>query len=84
MALLAGGGQQAVDRLCELNVLEQAMNVCRTTVVKDAWNRGQNVAVHGMCYSVADGIMRDLNFCVTGESDAGAEFDSALSRLGTH
>ena len=80
-ALLAGGGSAAVDRLCELNVLEQAMNVCRTTVVKDAWNRGQNVAVHGMIYSVADGLMRDLHFCVTGESDASAEYESALARI---
>jgi carbonic anhydrase len=81
VALLAGGGPQAVDLLCELNVLEQALNVCRTTVVKDAWSRGQSVAVHGMCYSVADGLMRDLNFCATGESDSTAVFDAAVAHL---
>jgi len=79
--LLAGGGPAAVDRLCELNVLEQALNVCRTTVVKDAWNRGQNVAVHGVCYSVADGLLRDLNFCTTGDEDSTAVFDAAVAGL---
>jgi carbonic anhydrase len=80
-ALLAGGGAAAIDRLCELNVLEQALNVCRTTVVKDAWNRGQNVAVHGVIYAVADGLLRDLNFCATGDEDSTAVFDAAVAHL---
>ncbi len=59
---LAAAGKAAADRLCELNVLEQALNVCRTTVVKDAWHRGQDVSVHGLIYSVADGLLKDLDF----------------------
>ncbi len=69
-ALLAAGGPQALDRLCELNVLEQALNVCRTTVVKDAWDRGQPLAVHGWIYAVGDGLIKDLDFCATADSDS--------------
>jgi len=79
--LLAEGGVKALDRLCELNVLEQAQNVCRTTVVKDAWDRGQNVSVHAMIYSVADGLLRDLNFCATSEADNTALFECAVAGL---
>ena len=52
-------------RLCELNVIEQATNVCQTTVVQDAWRRGQPLTVHGWIYSIADGLLRDLGFCVS-------------------
>jgi carbonic anhydrase len=79
--LLAGGGTEAIDKLCELNVLEQAQNVCRTTIVKDAWDRGQDIAVHAMCYSVADGLMRDLNFCATAGTDNAALFEQAVAKL---
>jgi carbonic anhydrase len=79
--LLAGGGQQAIDRLCELNVLEQAQNVCRTTIVQDAWSRGQNVAVHGMIYAVADGLLRDLDYCATSDTDNAALFERAVAGL---
>lgn len=48
------------DRLCELNVIEQVVHVCETTIVQDAWARGQDLTVHGWVYSVADGIVRDL------------------------
>jgi carbonic anhydrase len=48
-------------RLCELNVVEQATNVSQTTVVREAWNRGQALAVHGWIYDVADGLLRDLD-----------------------
>lgn len=81
MKMLANAGPLALDRLCELNVLEQAMNVCRTTIVRDAWNRGQDLAVHGMCYSVADGLMRDLDFCVTGESQTVPVFEAAVEQI---
>jgi carbonic anhydrase len=47
-------------RLCELNVIEQAVNVCQTTIVGDAWQRGQDLTVHGLIYGLADGILRDL------------------------
>ncbi|MGH2618531.1 MAG: carbonic anhydrase [Thermomicrobiales bacterium] len=48
------------DRLCELNVIEQVRNVARTTIVEDAWRRGQPLAVHGWIYAVRDGLLRDL------------------------
>jgi carbonic anhydrase len=79
--LLSGTGPDALDRLCELNVLEQALNVCRTTVVKDAWDRGQGVAVHGWIYSVADGLLKDLDFCATGSADTAQLFDRAVATL---
>ena len=52
------------DRLCELNVLEQAVNVCETTIVQDAWERGQTLTVHAWIYRLDDGIIRDLEFDV--------------------
>ncbi len=56
---------QRHDRLCELNVLEQMSNVCQTSILRDAWRRGQSVAVHGWIYSVNDGLLRDLEMTVT-------------------
>lgn len=49
-----------LDRLCELNVVEQAINVCRSTVVRDAWWRGQTLSVHGWIYNLTDGLIHDL------------------------
>jgi carbonic anhydrase len=57
------------DRLCELNVTEQVANVCRTTVVREAWARGQELAVHGWVYGLGDGLLRDLTGCVTSERE---------------
>ena len=54
----------AVDRLCELNVIEQVVNVCQTTVVREAWDRGQPVTVHGWIYGLRDGLVRQLGMCV--------------------
>ncbi|MBL8199348.1 MAG: carbonate dehydratase [Chromatiales bacterium] len=56
----AGSMDDQVNRLCELNVLEQVANVCQTTVIQDAWARGQEVTVHGWIYDLADGLIRDL------------------------
>ena len=54
-------------RLCELNVLEQVLNVSRTTVVRDAWKAGRSLAIHGWIYDVADGLLRDLETSITSE-----------------
>jgi carbonic anhydrase len=54
-----------LNLLCELNVIEQVANVCHTTIVQNAWKNGQELAVHGWIYSIEDGILRDLNVCVT-------------------
>ena len=58
---LAGAGGEASDRLCELNVIEQVANVRDTTIARDAWERGQELAVHGWIYGLHDGLLRDLN-----------------------
>lgn len=54
-----------LNRLCELNVIEQVSNVCQTTIVQDAWARGQSLSVHGWIYSIRDGLLQDLNVTVT-------------------
>ena len=60
-------GTARTDRLCELNVIRQVSNVANTTIVQDAWHRGQELAVHGMCYGLADGLLRDLDVTVSSE-----------------
>jgi len=60
---------QAIDRLCELNVIEQVSNVCRTTIVHDAWARGQELAVHGWIYGLHGGLLHDLKVTVTGREN---------------
>ena len=57
-----GDEAKALDRLCELSVLHQARNVCRTTVAQDAWKRGQQLAVHAWIYGLNDGLLQDLEF----------------------
>jgi carbonic anhydrase len=73
-----------IDRLCELNVLEQAANVCETTIVRDAWGRGQPLAVHAWIYDLNDGLLRDLGFTVSkaegAEEALRAAFDASASR----
>jgi carbonic anhydrase len=71
--------KQRHDRLCELNVIEQVVNVCRTTVVCEAWSRGQELAVHGWIYSLGDGLLRDLDVCVTSESELSPCYEAACA-----
>jgi carbonic anhydrase len=79
-ALIASqaGEEARVDRLCELNVIEQVRNVSQTTVVMDAWRRGQQVAVHGWIYSLNDGLLKDLECTSTSPEDANQEYMEAL------
>jgi carbonic anhydrase len=65
-ALEGAEPEARVNLLCELNVVEQARHVCETTVVQDAWARGQPLAVHGWIYALSDGRLRDLGFSVDG------------------
>ncbi|MBV9128517.1 MAG: carbonate dehydratase [Verrucomicrobia bacterium] len=69
----------AADCLCELNVIEQVANVCQTTIARDAWERGQELAVHGWIYGIRDGLLRDLKTTVTGPHDAPNVYQAALS-----
>ena len=71
--------QQA--RLCELNVLEQAANICQTQVVKDAWQRGQPLTVHGWIYGLQDGLVRDLGLTVRRSEDLLPRYNAALAAL---
>ncbi|OGT57089.1 MAG: carbonic anhydrase [Gammaproteobacteria bacterium RIFCSPHIGHO2_12_FULL_63_22] len=67
-------------RLCELNVIEQVMNVCQTTIVEDAWSRGQELSVHGWVYSLLDGRVRQLGMDISGRDDLPAAYAAALLR----
>jgi len=70
-----------LDRLCELNVIEQVISVCGTRSVRDAWARGQHLAVHGWIYSVSDGLLRDLGLCVTDAAELPRASQAALNAL---
>lgn len=69
------------DRLCELNVLEQVVNVCRTTLVRDAWQRGQALSVHGWVYTLRDGRVHDLGIDVDAAGDLAPRYVGALGRI---
>ena len=73
--------ERRADALCELNVVEQALNVCQTTVVQDAWERGQELAVHGWVYGLQDGLLQDLHMTVSRLDDAGVAYESALAAV---
>jgi len=77
------GTAQRVDRLCELNVIEQVANVCQTTIAHDAWDRGQSLAVHGWVYGLQDGLIRDLAMTVSHSGEMTAAYASALASLET-
>ena len=62
-------GKKKLHKLCELNVREQVINICNTTIVQSAWKSGQQLAVHGWIYNLEDGLLRDLDVCVSGIKD---------------
>ncbi|HWX02916.1 carbonate dehydratase [Collimonas sp.] len=68
------------DRLCELNSMEQVANICRTTIVQDAWDRGQPLTIHSWVYSVRDGLLRDLEVTVSCMSDLAKGMETSLKR----
>ena len=67
-----------LDRLCELNVIEQVVNVCQTTVVQDAWERGQTINVHGWVYAVQDGLLRDLEITVSDPREISVQYEAVM------
>ncbi|MEO8297055.1 MAG: carbonate dehydratase [Burkholderiales bacterium] len=73
--------EHRVNALCELNVLEQARNVCRTTVVEDAWQRRQPVVVHGWVYGLHNGLLADLRMTVNQPDDVAPAYTAALRAL---
>ena len=81
--LQALGGTALIDRLCELNVVEQAVHVCRTTIIQDAWRRGRTVTVHAWVYSLEDGLLRDLAFTASNAAEVAHSYERALRRRPT-
>jgi len=69
------------DLLVQLNVIEQVVNVCQTTVVQDAWMRKQDLTVHGWIYALNDGLLRDLQISTSGDDQMVANYDGALGAL---
>ncbi|QTL36209.1 carbonate dehydratase [Pseudoalteromonas viridis] len=72
---------QRCDALCELNVIEQVRNVCRTNVVQDAWARGQKLTIHGWVYGLADGLLKELNTQIEQEEQLATHYERALVDL---
>jgi len=73
--------EQRHDRLCELNVMEQVVNVCHNPVVQDAWQRGQRLTIHGWIYGLKDGLMHDFGITVHRPEDLQSRYDAALKAL---
>lgn len=67
------------DKLCELNVIEQVSNVCQTTIVQSAWERGQELSVHGWIYGLSDGIIRDLNVSTSNHEELAKSYGKAIA-----
>ena len=67
--------QERLNLMCELNVREQVSNVCRTTIVQDAWDRGQSLSVHGWCYSLKNGLITDLNATISSKAQVPGIFN---------
>ena len=69
---------QRLNRLCELNVVEQVLNVSRTTIVQSAWSHGQELAVHGWIYRLDDGLLHDLGLSVTNPMELSAAYEEVV------
>jgi len=78
----AGSAEARLDLLCELNVLEQAVHVCETTVVQDAWARGQAFSVHAWIYGLSNGLITDLHFDVDSDAAILPAHDAAVRERG--
>ena len=76
-----GDDSQTARRLCELNVIEQVANVCQTTIALDAWERGQELTVHGWIYGLQDGLLRDLNVTIGGVGEMRTAYQAAVAAL---
>ncbi len=76
--------QDRIDRLCELNVIEQVAHVCQNSIVQEAWKRGQPLTVHGFVYDLGDGILRDMGLSISSEEEHAqnkqASVDDLISR----
>jgi len=75
------GEQLRTNRLCELNVVEQVGNVCQTTIVRDAWDRGQALTVHSWIYGLKDGLIRDLGMSISAPGEFEPQYRAALAAI---
>jgi len=73
--------KERIDRICELNVIEQVENICNTTVMEDAWSRGQEVTVHGLIYGLHDGHLRNLDVSINGPDEIASQYQFARQRI---
>lgn len=71
-----------VNRLCELNVIEQVMNVCRTTIVQNAWGHGQKISVHGWVYGLHDGLLHEMCSSASSRMETELTYSQALKNIG--
>ena len=71
------------DRLCELNVIEQVVNVCETTIVQDAWAREQDLTIHGWTYRLETGLVNDLGMSISSTEEMNVRYAKSLSRYDT-
>jgi len=76
-----GDTEARLTSLCELNVIEQVVNVCQTTIVQNAWARGQELTIHGWIYGLHDGLIRDLQLCITGPNDLAEQYEQMRAVL---
>ena len=75
------GEAERVRRVCELNVIEQVVSVCRTTIVRDAWGRGQRLRVDGLIYGLEDGLLRELGICVSSQEEMEGSYEKAMRNV---
>jgi carbonic anhydrase len=74
--------EQRLNRVCELNVIEQVLNVSRTTIVQNAWARGQELAVHGWIYGIENGLLRDLDIRIANQLELQEAYEEAVRASG--
>ena len=67
------------DALCELNAIEQVMNIAQTTVLQDAWTRGEKVTLHGWCYGLKDGLINNLHMSIDSNEGLDAKYRAAVA-----
>jgi carbonic anhydrase len=77
----AAGKAAAADRLCELNVIEQALHICETTIVQDAWTHGRPLSVHAWVYSLRDGLLRDVGFTADSAASVDPTYRAAIDSV---
>lgn len=69
------------NKLCEVNVIEQVLNVCKTNTVQKAWERNQHLTIHGWIYDIKDGLLQDLDVCISNSNDLMVAKTKAVSEL---